>query len=162
MPAAAPKPMEKEKAKPRMSVAGGSAAGGSFLERMMRPTQSSAQKTHERMDSAKISPPRKLSGSRNVSGAGPRTVTGASTHKPDEHAHNDGGHGPGREKHGGPTKSEAEHGEAQEEPGLKKGKPAAVPMAASEPSAPKAEPGPTSEEPKTPSAPGVADENPKD
>ena len=97
-----------------MSVAGGSTAGGSFLERMMRPTQSSAQKTHERVDSAKHSPPRKLSGSRNVSGAGPKTVTGASTHKPDEHAHNDGGHGQGREKHGGLTRSEIEHGEPEE------------------------------------------------
>ena len=162
MPAVAPKPMEKEKAKPRMSVAGGSTTGGSFLERMMRPTQSSAQKTHERTEPVKSSPPRKPSGSRNVSGAGPRTVTGASTHRPDEHAHNDGGHGQSREKHGGPTKSEVEHGEWQEAPGPKKENEAGVPAATSSSTAPKNEPASASEEPKMPSALGNTDEKPRD
>ena len=133
-----------------MSVAGGSTAGGSFLERMMRPTQSSAQKTHERLDPAKNSPPRKLSGSRNVSGAGPKTVTGASTHKPDEHAHNDGGHGLGREKHGGLTKSEVEHGEP-EDADIPKEKPAAAP-----------ESNILGAEGQKASAPGFAGDTPKD
>lgn len=108
MPAAgSSKVAEKEKPKSRMSVAagGGSASGGSsFLERMMRPTQSSAQKTADRAESSgRHSPPRKATaGTRSASGSGsgPKTVTGASTHKPDQHAHNDGGHGDGREKHG--------------------------------------------------------------
>ncbi|KAK3178137.1 hypothetical protein OEA41_000270 [Lepraria neglecta] len=45
------KPLEKVKApKSRMSMAGAPAPPGSFLERMMRPTQSSAQKTHEKVE----------------------------------------------------------------------------------------------------------------
>ena len=52
------KPLEKVKAaKSRMSMAGAPAAPGGFLERMMRPTQSSAQKTHEKVEPK--TPPRK-------------------------------------------------------------------------------------------------------
>ena len=48
--------MEKSKA-PRMSMASSKAPEGSFLERMMRPTQSSSQKTHEKIEAR--SPPAK-------------------------------------------------------------------------------------------------------
>ena len=162
MPAAgSSKPAEKEKAKPRMSVASGSAPGGSFLERMMRPTQSSAQKTHERVEPGKNSPPRKLSGSRNVSGAGPKTVTGASTHKPDQHAQNDGGHGVGRENHGGPTKGEIEHGKGQEARGTAKGKESVTTAADSKASAPKAEPASAPEEVMMPVSPSITEGKPK-
>ena len=51
-------------------MAGTAPTEGGFLERMMRPTQSSAQKTHEKVE-AKTSPPRKAPGSRVVSGAKP-------------------------------------------------------------------------------------------
>ena len=74
MPAAGTiKPREREKPKVRQSLAGGTkpaGSTGSFLERMMRPTQSSAQKTHDKLEVAgKHSPPSKrvTSGSRNVS-----------------------------------------------------------------------------------------------
>jgi hypothetical protein len=40
-----------------MSMAGAPAAPGGFLERMMRPTQSSAQKTHEKVEPK--TPPKK-------------------------------------------------------------------------------------------------------
>ena len=56
------KPMDKPKSKPRTSMATTAAPSGSFLERMMRPTQSSAQKTHDKVEPA--SPPsRKVSAS---------------------------------------------------------------------------------------------------
>ena len=51
------RPTEKSKPKPRTSVASTRGPEGSFLERMMRPTQSSAQKTHEKVETK--SPPRK-------------------------------------------------------------------------------------------------------
>ena len=55
---ASSKPAEKPKhAKPRQSMAGAKASEGSFLDRMMRPTQSSSQKTHDKVDPK--SPPRK-------------------------------------------------------------------------------------------------------
>ena len=50
------KPIEKFKP-PRMSMASSKAPEGSFLERMTRPTQSSSQKTHEKIDTK--SPPAK-------------------------------------------------------------------------------------------------------
>ena len=57
------KPADKPKApKSRMSMASTQAPSGSFLERMMRPTQSSAQKTHEKVEVK--SPPRKSHPSR--------------------------------------------------------------------------------------------------
>ena len=57
------KPADKPKApKSRMSMASTQAPPGSFLERMMRPTQSSAQKTHEKVEVK--SPPRKSHPSR--------------------------------------------------------------------------------------------------
>lgn len=45
----ASRPADKSKP-PRMSMASSKAPEGSFLERMMRPTQSSSQKTHEKKD----------------------------------------------------------------------------------------------------------------
>ena len=72
VPGAISKPTEKPKA--RQSMAGGSrpsTGSNSFLERMMRPTQSSAQKTHEKVEVGKQSPPRKTGtasgGSRSAS-----------------------------------------------------------------------------------------------
>ena len=57
------KPADKPKApRSRMSMASTQASSGSFLERMMRPTQSSAQKTHEKVEVK--SPPRKSHPSR--------------------------------------------------------------------------------------------------
>lgn len=55
----ASKPVEKAKDKPksRLSSASSKAPEGSFLDRMMRPTQSSSQKTHEKVEAK--SPPRK-------------------------------------------------------------------------------------------------------
>lgn len=49
------------KPKPRASLAGPRPAGDDFLARMMRPTQSSASKTHEKIEQ-KTSPKRKVSG----------------------------------------------------------------------------------------------------
>ncbi len=50
---AGPKPVDKPKAfKPRTSMASSKAPEGSFLERMMRPTQSSSQKTHDKAPKA--------------------------------------------------------------------------------------------------------------
>ncbi|KAL9102667.1 MAG: hypothetical protein Q9163_002221 [Psora crenata] len=51
------KPTERSKPKQRTSMASSKAPEGSFLERMMRPTQSSAQKTHEKIEIK--SPPKK-------------------------------------------------------------------------------------------------------
>ena len=51
--------LEKVRPKPRTSMASTNATNGGFLERMMRPTQSSAQKTHEKVETK--SPPRKVS-----------------------------------------------------------------------------------------------------
>ena len=58
------KPAEKAKDKPksRLSTASSKAPEGSFLDRMMRPTQSSSQKTHEKVEAK--SPPRKTNGLR--------------------------------------------------------------------------------------------------
>lgn len=163
MPAAgSSKAAEKEKIKPRMSVTGGSASGGSFLERMMRPTQSSAQKTADRVEPGKSSPPRKAFGSRSVSGSGPKTVTGGSTHKPDQHAHNDSGHGEGREKHSMPSERGAEHGESHAARATEKEKDIVKPAADSQASAPEAESVSASEEAKMPVAPGNTDERPTD
>ena len=152
---------EKEKPKPRVSVAGGNASGGSFLERMMRPTQASAQKTHDRVEAGKSSPPRKASGSRNVSGAGPKTVTGASTHKPDQHAHNDGGHGD-REKHSGPPKSGVANGHEEGAHGSAKGKEVVPSAAEAEASAQKYAPIPAPEEANTEFTPSIMEGKPED
>lgn len=58
------KPAEKikEKTKSRLSSASSKVPEGSFLDRMMRPTQSSSQKTHEKVEAK--SPPNKTSGVR--------------------------------------------------------------------------------------------------
>ena len=58
------KPVEKAKDKPnsRLSTASSKAPEGSFLDRMMRPTQSSSQKTHEKAEPK--TPPRKTTGVR--------------------------------------------------------------------------------------------------
>lgn len=57
MPGGSKLATEKPKAKPRTSMTSNKAPEGGFLERMMRPTQSSAQKTHDKVESK--SPPRK-------------------------------------------------------------------------------------------------------
>lgn len=52
------KPAEKPKGpRPRQSMASSKAPEGSFLDRMMRPTQSSSQKTHDKMEAK--TPPKK-------------------------------------------------------------------------------------------------------
>ena len=58
------KPVEKikDKAKSRLSTASSKASEGSFLDRMMRPTQSSSQKTHEKVEAK--TPPKKANGVR--------------------------------------------------------------------------------------------------
>ena len=50
----------KEKPKSRLSTASSKAPEGSFLDRMMRPTQSSSQKTHEKLEAK--TPPKKANG----------------------------------------------------------------------------------------------------
>lgn len=50
----------QERPKSRMSIAGGKAPDEGFLARMMRPTASSASKTHERVEVK--TPPRKVAG----------------------------------------------------------------------------------------------------
>ncbi|CAF9906756.1 MAG: hypothetical protein ALECFALPRED_002632 [Alectoria fallacina] len=59
-----PKPVEKPKDKPksRLSTASSKISEGSFLDRMMRPTQSSSQKAHEKVEAK--SPPKKANGAR--------------------------------------------------------------------------------------------------
>ena len=61
---AGPKPIEKakDKVKSRLSTASSKAPEGSFLDRMMRPTQSSSQKTHEKVEVK--TPPKKTNGVR--------------------------------------------------------------------------------------------------
>ena len=56
------KPAEKAKDKPksRLSTVSSKASEGSFLDRMMRPTQSSSQKTHEKVEVK--TPPKKTNG----------------------------------------------------------------------------------------------------
>lgn len=56
------KPAEKAKDKPksRLSTASSKGPEGSFLDRMMRPTQSSSQKTHEKVEAK--TPPKKTNG----------------------------------------------------------------------------------------------------
>ena len=72
------KPADKAKApRSRMSMASTQAPPGSFLERMMRPTQSSAQKTHEKVEIK--SPPRKSHPSRPK-----RTSEGSEKSKSDQ------------------------------------------------------------------------------
>ena len=58
------KPVEKtkDKAKSRLSTASSKPQEGSFLDRMMRPTQSSSQKTHEKVEAK--TPPKKTNGVR--------------------------------------------------------------------------------------------------
>ncbi|KAL8736316.1 MAG: hypothetical protein Q9181_002494 [Wetmoreana brouardii] len=51
---------QKPRPKPRMSIASTKAVGGDFLARMMRPTQSSASKTHEKVEQ-KTPPKKRLS-----------------------------------------------------------------------------------------------------
>ena len=61
--AAGSKPAEKAKDKPkssRLSTVSSKAPEGSFLDRMMRPTQSSSQKTHEKVEVK--TPPKKTNG----------------------------------------------------------------------------------------------------
>ena len=57
LPAGSKPPQIPKVAKPRMSMASSKAPEGSFLERMMRPTQSSSQKTHEKAEPR--TPPKK-------------------------------------------------------------------------------------------------------
>jgi len=57
MPGGSKPAAQKPTPKPRTSMASTKAPEGGFLERMMRPTQSSAQKTHEKVEPR--SPPRK-------------------------------------------------------------------------------------------------------
>ena len=58
------RPIEKAKApRPRQSIASSKASEGSFLDRMMRPTQSSSQKAHEKPEPK--TPPRKQQVSRS-------------------------------------------------------------------------------------------------
>ncbi|CAD6573025.1 MAG: hypothetical protein ASARMPRED_005837 [Alectoria sarmentosa] len=59
-----PKPVERPKDKPksRLSTASSKIPEGSFLDRMMRPTQSSSQKAHEKVEAK--SPPKKTNGAR--------------------------------------------------------------------------------------------------
>ncbi|KAL8904519.1 MAG: hypothetical protein Q9207_003209 [Kuettlingeria erythrocarpa] len=52
-----PAPTADKKPKPRMSTASTKASGGDFLARMMRPTQASASKTHEKVEQK--TPPKK-------------------------------------------------------------------------------------------------------
>ena len=52
----------KDRPKSRLSTASSKAPGGSFLDRMMRPTQSSSQKTHEKVEAK--TPPKKANGVR--------------------------------------------------------------------------------------------------
>ena len=54
------KPVEKAKPKSRLSTVSSKAPEGSFLDRMMRPTQSSSQKTHEKVEVK--TPPKKTNG----------------------------------------------------------------------------------------------------
>ena len=58
------KPAEnaKHKLKSRLSTASSKPPEGSFLDRMMRPTQSTSQKTHEKVEAK--TPPKKASGAR--------------------------------------------------------------------------------------------------
>lgn len=57
-----PAEMAKDKPKSRLSTASSKASEGSFLDRMMRPTQSSSQKTHEKIEVK--TPPKKTNGVR--------------------------------------------------------------------------------------------------
>ena len=78
------KPEEKPKApKPRQSIASSKAPEGSFLDRMMRPTQSSSQKTHEKVDVK--SPPRKQVASKpkRTSEGSNKSKTGTPDPKPE-------------------------------------------------------------------------------
>lgn len=58
------KPIEKSRERPktRLSTASSKPSEGSFLDRMMRPTQSSSQKTHEKVEAK--TPPKKTNGAR--------------------------------------------------------------------------------------------------
>ena len=58
------KPAEnaKDKLKSRLSTASSKPSEGSFLDRMMRPTQSTSQKTHEKIEAK--TPPKKANGAR--------------------------------------------------------------------------------------------------
>ena len=76
------KPLDKSKAKPRTSLAPGPAPSGSFLERMMRPTQSSAQKVHEKVEPS--SPPRRNLGSGNQANKTKRKSAGSSADKSED------------------------------------------------------------------------------
>ncbi|KAL8857901.1 MAG: hypothetical protein Q9178_005520 [Gyalolechia marmorata] len=57
----APTTEQKAKPKPRTSIASTKAPGNDFLSRMMRPTQSSASKTHEKVEQ-KTPPKKRISG----------------------------------------------------------------------------------------------------
>ncbi|KAL8692735.1 MAG: hypothetical protein Q9218_002294 [Villophora microphyllina] len=62
LPAPTVETKPKPKPKPRTSIASTQAGGGDFLARMMRPTQSSASKTHEKAEQK--TPPKKRVSSR--------------------------------------------------------------------------------------------------
>ena len=56
-----PAPAAEPKPKARASLAGTRASGGDFLARMMRPTQASASKTHEKVEQPKTPPKKRVS-----------------------------------------------------------------------------------------------------
>lgn len=67
---------DKPKPKARASLAPNAASSGNFLERMMRPTQSSSQKVHEKVEPK--SPPRRNTGSASHA-IRPKRTSGEST-----------------------------------------------------------------------------------
>lgn len=79
-----------QKAKARTSMASAKAPEGSFLARMMRPTQSSASKAHEKVEHAAVpvkpnpSKPKRKSGGSDEQGQGPDEALPPSTTQQDE------------------------------------------------------------------------------
>ncbi|KAL9581109.1 MAG: hypothetical protein Q9212_004093 [Teloschistes hypoglaucus] len=57
----APTAVPKPKSKPRTSIANTTSAGGDFLARMMRPTQSSASKAHDKVAEQQTPPKKRVS-----------------------------------------------------------------------------------------------------
>ncbi|KAI4198207.1 MAG: hypothetical protein LQ348_002059 [Seirophora lacunosa] len=100
----------EQKAKPRMSTASTKASGGDFLSRMMRPTQSSASKTHEKVEQK--TPPKKRISSRpkRISDATEKSAESKSGQAsiqdeavPEEHAQ---ARGSGESNHSNPVEEE--------------------------------------------------------
>lgn len=81
---------ESQKPKARVSTASAKAPEGSFLARMMRPTQSSASKTHEKVEHVvtKSHPtrPKRKSGGSEEDAKGPGAEEPAAMQQEDEHA----------------------------------------------------------------------------